>query len=129
MRALFSRIGAVGGGGNRGYGRATGRGTFMLMASDDESLSYRLSDWAMAIVPRLRAFFSTAGRAGGPAGTPRPYPHSKSLGGWRWPPLMRFQRHADVTEETKKRMQRQMLRPQMALISKHVALSGSTHSK
>jgi len=131
---------------------------FMLTSSDvddTESLSYAggtrcFSDRGpSATVPRLRAFFSTAGgrRAGfvapesssrraadghdAPAGSPRPHPHSKSLGaaGREAPPLMRFHRQAEVTAETKYRMQRQMLSPHTALISKHDALSGSTHSK
>lgn len=66
MRTLFSRIDAVGGGGNHGW-RAL---------SESESLSNRFSRCAMAVVPRLRLRLRAAmgpGPAVGPAAIPRPH--------------------------------------------------------
>jgi len=128
-RGSFSRITAVGGGGNHGFGSRSDIGWVMITLSDSESLKSlsNLSRGAIAIVPRLRSFRKTFGPMATPTGTPRPYPHSKSLGGWV-ATLRRRKRQRQVTVEKKNRTDSAMVRPQTALISKQEVLPPSTHS-
>lgn len=106
---LFTRTGAVGGGGSHGW-RA-------LSASDESP------GCAMAIVPRLRDRLTAAppnGRAWALTSPISPRPHlqpSMSLGAGREAaPLVRFHKHPEVMAEKEKSTHRAMLSPQMDLI-------------